>query len=167
MSWIHQTLDAHANRAKSVASVEFRRLPLYFSRELLASVKFVAIERVPLPPLSALGLSQFSEYELGDFDAVTYLDTFFLKKHRAATEQVHFHELIHAVQWRMLGPKRFLAAYSSGLEDYGYCNNPFEVMAYNAEAEFCENTRPFNAEKLVEEEIGRIDPPPVKLVEIE
>ena len=159
MRWIRETLDANAEYARSVASARFRRLPLYFNRELLTSVKFVTIERVPLPPLSAMGLAQFAEYERGDFDGVTYLDTFFLKKERAADERIHFHELIHVIQWRKLGPKRFLEAYTNCLQNYGYRNNPFEVMAFKAEAEFSRSSRPFDGEKLVEEELDRFTPP--------
>jgi hypothetical protein len=163
--WIGQTLSSHARKTQTVASVGFPRLPHYFSQKLLASTKFVPVERVPMPPLSAIGLSQFAEFEQGDFDAITYLNTFFVKSRQATDEQVHFHELIHIVQWRQLGPERFFAAYINGLETYGYCNNPLEVIACNAEAEFCRTTHPFDAEKLVEEEMERIDPPLIKIVQ--
>ncbi len=79
INWIRDTLASHAAQAQIVASAGFRRLPLYFSPALLASTKFVAVERVPMPPLSALGLSQFAAFEQGDNDGITYLDTFFVK----------------------------------------------------------------------------------------
>jgi hypothetical protein len=161
--WIHQTLLVQARDAQSVASIGFKRIPRYFSCKLLTSAKFVHVERVPVPPFSAIGLSRLAAFERGDFDAITYLNTIFLRNLRAGDEQIHFHELIHVVQWQLLGPERFLAAYISGLENYGYCNNPFKVIAYNAEAEFCRNARPFDAEKFVEEEISRIDPPQFRL----
>jgi hypothetical protein len=56
LAWIRETLADHANKAQTVASRGFTRLPLYFSGELLASTKFVALERLPMLPLSALGL---------------------------------------------------------------------------------------------------------------
>ncbi|MBI3615357.1 MAG: hypothetical protein HY211_02455 [Candidatus Omnitrophica bacterium] len=52
IGWIRDTLASHAAQAQIVASVGFRRLPLYFSLSLLASAKFVAVERVPMPPLA-------------------------------------------------------------------------------------------------------------------
>ena len=67
LAWIRQTLADHANKAQTVASRGFPRLPLYFSGELLTSTKFVALERLPMPPLSALGLSRFAQFERGDF----------------------------------------------------------------------------------------------------
>jgi hypothetical protein len=37
---------------------------------------------VLVPPLSAIGLSQFAEFETGDYDGIAYLDTFFVKQSR-------------------------------------------------------------------------------------
>src|SRR5262249_55245371 len=136
MAWIERLLAAHADQAQPVASKLFPRLPLYFSRELLASARFVVVERVPMPPLTALGLSQFAAFEHADNSGVTYLDTYFVKRGRATDEPLHFHELIHVVQWRTLGAERFLSNYAAGLEAFGYRNCPLEVMAYDAEAAF-------------------------------
>ncbi len=156
VAWIRQTLAAHANKAQTVASRGFTRLPLYFSGELLASTKFVALERLPMPPLSTLGLSRFAQFERGDFDGITYLDTFFLKRHRVADERLHFHELIHVIQWRLLGPASFLAAYADGLERFGY-PSPLEMMAYDAEASFSQSPEIFDAEKLVAQKLSRMN----------
>jgi len=85
IDWIQQTLGAHAKEAKTVASLGFPRLSRHFSAELLTSTKVVVIDRVPLPPLSSIGLrlSRFAEFERGDYDGVTYLDTFFVKRRSA------------------------------------------------------------------------------------
>jgi hypothetical protein len=136
--------------------VGFTRLPLYFSQELLETAKVVAVDRVPVPPLSAIGLSQFAEFERGDYDGITYLDTFFLKHTRAGDEELHFHELIHIVQWRLLGPERFLAAYAAGLEAFGYRNSPLECMAYDAQSAFSQSTGAFDAERMVAEQLSRM-----------
>jgi hypothetical protein len=63
--------------------------------------------------------------------------------------QLYFHELIHVIQWRLLGPERFLALYAEGLEAFGYHNSPLEQMAYNAQNMFSRSTQIFDAEKLV------------------
>jgi len=151
MAWIDALLKAHASQTQPVATKGFPRLPHYFSRELLASAKVVVVERVPMPPLTALGLSQFSEFERADNSGVTYLDTYFVKRDRASDEPLHFHELVHVVQWRVLGPERFLAAYAAGLETFGYRNSPLEAMAYDAEAAFVQKAEIFDAETRVAE----------------
>jgi hypothetical protein len=149
MAWIEGVLAAHASQTRPVGALGFPRLPLYFGPALLASAKVVVVERVPMPPLRALGLSEFAEFERADNSGVTYLDTYFLKRDRANDEALHFHELIHVVQWGLLGPERFLAAYAAGLEGFGYRNSPLEVMAYDAESSFVRAADIFDAEQLV------------------
>ena len=46
-------------------------------------------------------------------------------------EAIHFHELIHVIQWRLLGPEDFLKSYANGLDEFGYENSPLEKMAYD------------------------------------
>jgi hypothetical protein len=156
IGWIHKTLGAYAKEAKTVASLGFPRLSSYFSPDLLASTNVVAVERLPMPPLSSMGLRGFAEFEHGDYAGITYLNTFFVKHRAAATERLYFHELVHVVQWRILGPENFVAAYAAGLEAFGYRDSPLETMAYNAEASFCQSDQLFDAENLVAEQLGRM-----------
>ncbi|MET4262378.1 hypothetical protein ABIC09_007356 [Bradyrhizobium sp. S3.12.5] len=145
IDWIYQILQAHSNEAKTASSLGFPRLSQYFSGSLLSSTKVVVVERVPTPPLSSLGLSQFADFENGDYDGITYLDTFFVKRRSAPAERLYFHELIHVVQWQLLGPERFLAMYADGLETFGYRQSPLEAMAYTAEASFCQSNEIFRS----------------------
>jgi hypothetical protein len=116
IGWIRNTLTAAAHMANTVASLGFSRLPLYFTESTLASAKVVLIDPLPRPPLSSMGLSRFADFECGDFDGITYMDTFFVKPTHSRDENMHFHELVHVVQWRLLGPERFLFSYANGLE---------------------------------------------------
>jgi hypothetical protein len=96
-----------------------------------------------------MGLARFADFERGSFDGITYLDTFFLKPAAFNNEKMHFHELVHVIQWRLLGPDRFLFLYANGLECFGYRQSPLEAMAYDAEAAFASSTDIFNVEKMV------------------
>jgi hypothetical protein len=58
-AWIQKTLEFYEEKAKPVASMHFVRLPLYFDHGLLETAKFIAIDRLPMPPLSAMGLSTY------------------------------------------------------------------------------------------------------------
>ncbi|OGX13357.1 MAG: hypothetical protein A2351_08785 [Omnitrophica bacterium RIFOXYB12_FULL_50_7] len=156
LEWIGRVLVGYESQARAVATTGFPRLPLYFDKDFLASAKFVVVDRVPVPPLASMGLEQFSEFEKNDYGGITYLDTFFLKQDHAADEGLYFHELIHVLQWRILGPERFLAVYADGLERFGHRNSPLEVMAYNAEAAFRRSAQPFNVEALVAEQVKQI-----------
>jgi hypothetical protein len=107
------------------------------------------VDRLPVPPLAAWGLTRLADFERGDFDGITYLDTFFLKRAHSRNEAMHFHELIHVIQWKILGPEQFLTSYADGLECFGYRQSPLEVMAYDAEKAFATSTASFDAERLV------------------
>jgi hypothetical protein len=101
-----------------------------------------------------MGLVRFADFECGDFDGITYIDTMFLKPTQSNNESMLFYELVHVIQWRLLGPDRFLLSYANGLECFGYRQSPLEVMAYDAEAAFASSTPIFNAERMVAEKLG-------------
>lgn len=147
--WISRLLMDNALSMQTVSSAGFRLLPRYFSSELLDSAKFVVVPgKPPVPPLSSMGLDQFAEFEKENLVGITYFDTFFLCQSQASAESLFFHELIHVVQWRLLGPERFLAAYADGYEKFGYRKAPLEVMAYSAEYAFAQ-FQVFDAEHFV------------------
>ena len=154
--WIQKTLTAYEKDAQPIASMHFARLPLYFDYDLLETAKFIPIDRVPMPPLSEMGLGRFAAFEQGNFHGVTYLDRYFIKRTIVTEEALHFHELIHVIQWRLLGPEAFLSAYANGLDEFGYENSPLEKMAYDAEASFKRSSAIFDAEKFVAERLGSL-----------
>jgi hypothetical protein len=151
---LETTLAASAHVAQTVAFRGFSHLPLYFTEKTLASTKVVLADPLPMPPLSSMGLVRFAEFERGNFDGITYIDTIFLKPTQSNNEIIHFHELVHVVQWRLLGPDRFLLSYANGLECFGYRQSPLEAMAYDAETAFASSTTTFNVEKMVAEKLG-------------
>jgi hypothetical protein len=154
LDWIRTTLTTSAHVAQTVASRGFSRLPLYFTEKTLASTKVVLLDPLPMPPLSSMGLARFAEFERGNFDGITYIDTIFLKPTQSNNENIYFHELVHVIQWRLLGPDRFLFFYANGLECFGYRHSPLEAMAFDAEAAFASSTAIFDVEKLVAEKLS-------------
>lgn len=74
-------------------------------------------------------------------------------------ESLHFHELVHAVQWRILGADRFLLAYALGhLAGGGYDNNPLEEVAHTLEGIFAREPRLFRVEPIVSQHLDRVVP---------
>jgi len=134
--WIDSTLASYARDRRPVRSFGFRRLPRYFSEAMLATAGVVLVENVPTPPLSALGLNEFTTFEMQDPAGITYRDTYFLQAKYGDAESLHFHELIHVIQWRILGPERFLLLYAKGLARHGYAEAPLEKMAYVHQTRF-------------------------------
>jgi len=157
-SWIERTVAAHANTARPVgALVEacgFRRLPGYFDEDFLRRVRCAAVERVPLPPLVPAGLRRFAGFGTACCAGIAYGDTYFVDKRFELNESLHFHELIHAVQWDCLGFDRFIRAYARGLLREGYARSPLEIMAYEHQRRFETDPAPYCAETRVREEIA-------------
>ncbi len=108
-----------------------------------------------MPPLSALGVENFTAFERMDMAGMTYFDTVFVRAERARDEALHFHELVHVIQWRLLGAEKFLACYADGLERFGYRKSPLEVMAFRLQRRFQREAQPFSVEaicqKLIQE----------------
>ena len=141
VNWIDETLSQHADQAQPVSSFGFQRLPEYYPADLLDRTKVVLVPKVPVPPLSTLGLPEFSDFVNGDYAGITFKDTCFLKASEAESESLHFHEMVHIVQWAHLSVERFLLAYAAGLAAHGYRDSPLELMAYTLQELFERGTR--------------------------
>ncbi len=157
--WIGQTLAAHPH-AQSVLSLNFPRLPLYFSRHLLAQTKVVFVEKCPVPPLSDLGLNQFADFEKEVLRGITYPRTYFILHQESQDEALHFHELVHVVQWQCLGFERFIAEYEDGLIKHRvYRERPLEAMAYAHQAKFESDAPPYVVEMEVSQQLRAMTRP--------
>src|SRR5215467_11704131 len=146
LQWLERTLQQHAPAARAVSSLGFNRLPLFYHAAVLASSKVVAVQKIPVPPLSAMGLVRFADFERMEIAGITYLDTFFVRADQTWDESLHFHELVHIIQWQMLGPERFLWLYADGLERLGYRNSPLEVIEYDLQDRFDDESKTFDVE---------------------
>jgi len=87
-------------------------------------------------------LPEFAAFEEGDYAGITFKDTYFMHASQGTDESIHFHELVHVVQWAHLGVERFLLAYAAGLAANGYRNSPLEAMAYDLQDYFDGNRQP-------------------------
>lgn len=147
--WIDQLLDAHADRARALSTLGFTRLSVCFPRELLERAKVVSVERVPFPPVDEFGLPELASMQQMSLDGITFKDTFFLQQGRVS-EELHFHELVHVVQWARLGVDNFLLAYGLGLLSFGYARSPLEQMAYTLQRSFELGTLPQEVVRIIE-----------------
>lgn len=106
-----------------------------------------------------MGLAGFDEFENLDAASITYLSSYFVRHGYERDESLHFHELVHVVQWQHLGPEHFIMAYALGhLLSGGYRTKPLEEMAYGLQARFDANTPAFDVAALVRPELARVVP---------
>jgi len=154
--WIDATLIQYAPNIKRITDLNFPRLPKYFSTEILNMAKIVYVANPPRLPLSSMGLKEFQAFENMQVDGITYYDTFFVRALLRDVEHLHFHELVHVVQWKYLGADGFLLQYGLELLKNQYDNNFFEAMAYRLQSRFQNNNKPFDVEATVKLEIEKI-----------
>ncbi len=158
IEWIDQTLEKNAHFSRTVTEYGFTRLPQFFSQQTLANTKVLEVEHVPIPPLASFGLPEFREFEEGHYAGIAYKDTYLLLHNLAKSESLHFHELVHILQWKYLGQERLLLAYIIGIFEQGYIRSPLELIAHELQNYFDLKKAPIDVEALVrrklEEQFG-------------
>jgi hypothetical protein len=141
--WIGKTLRDNRERAVPVISLGFTRLADSFSRDLLEKTKVVEVPgKVPYPPIASFGLPEFQQMESVPFSGITFMDNYFVRSDMIGSESLHFHEMVHVIQWARLGVDNFLLAYGFGLYHWGYRNSPLEEIAYSLQGRFERNDLP-------------------------
>lgn len=154
LQWIEETLERHATGRKPVSGFGFPRLSRFFSEELLGKTYAVIVKAgVPVPPLlvDMAGMLNFSTQGV---IGITYRDTYFLNRRHARDESLHFHEIIHTIQWSALGAERFVSHYALQLLENGYSRSFLERQAYHHAGRFKAGEAPYDAEGEVAREIG-------------
>ncbi len=156
LEWIDDTLERYRGDAVPVTEFEFTHLPLFFSQRLLESSRVVVLDSSPpLPPL-ILESMEILNFTGSQICGITYRDTFFVNAEWALDEALHFHELVHVLQWERMGAKRFLSAYALELLKHGYLDNALERMAYAHQERFDIGCEPYDVEREVKRELGRM-----------
>ena len=103
-------------------------------------------ERVPNPPFYA-DLEKLGFTGLPDFTtmaAITFDDLVVF--HDPLTPQLIFHEMVHVVQYRLLGIEEFARLYVRGYLHGGYEGTPLEVCAYQLDGRFIMGSVGFDVE---------------------
>jgi len=155
VQWINQLVKQSSPSAKPLSAFNFPRLPYYYSQNLLDNTKVVLVDQVPLVPLSKIGVTGLGHFENLIITGVTYLDHMFIDKKYQTEEWLYFHELVHVLQWQVLGFEDYLLAYGLGLYNHrdDYTKSFLEAMAYENHDIFRISTIPFNVEKKLKSHI--------------
>ncbi|MBF0523148.1 MAG: hypothetical protein HQL24_08850 [Candidatus Omnitrophica bacterium] len=135
-NWIIDYVKEHSLESKTVSEFGFSRLLQYFPKTILDTARVVIIDKVKMIPLSQLGIPWFGDFESMDAIGVTYMNTYFVNKNYVNQESIHFHELVHIVQWYHLGIDAFVLLYGLGLKKHGYQRSPLEFQAYSLQERF-------------------------------
>lgn len=137
ISWIRSTLEHHSpDKIPLVTTGHARLLSGYFPSSFLERSYVIYTDEIPSVPLYATGIPELISMNQMPAAGITYLDTFFILQTEKHDPSIHFHELIHVIQWEYLGMERFLLCYGHGLLTSGYRSSPLEKMAYDLQHRF-------------------------------
>ena len=136
--WIAATLEEHSQQVATVSSLPFTRLPKCFSAHTLHHAKVAVVPQLPYPPLHQFELGELARDNPNEFTGITYLDTFFVLPTHRDKEWLYVHELVHVIQWQVLGADRFLLEYAVGIDEHpdNYYSRPLERMARDHDQRF-------------------------------
>jgi len=154
ITWIDRTLEQHAHQAKQVIDFNFPRLPGYFSKELLTNSSVVVLDTTPPIPPIAPELNELIDLFKGNLAGITYKNTYFVRQEFAFDESLHFHELIHVIQWKCLGIEKFIITYGIELIERGYRISFLEDMAFRHQRRFIFEGEPYDVEAEVQQELA-------------
>jgi len=139
--WIARTIEAHFDRARSMTTFGFPRLPEVFPAHWIDRLSVIPIERVPILPVAQFGFPELRFFAAVNAGGITFGDVAFVQqaefeRDREIAERLCFHELVHSIQYDELGEPRFIVAYGSGLILDGYDSMALERVPYELERAF-------------------------------
>jgi hypothetical protein len=132
--WMDALRDRHMANTVAANELGLRRLFDHFPARLLAETRVVTATELPFPPVSMHGLPEFEAMARLPMAGITFGNMYFVRAD--ASEDVHFHELVHVVQWNVLGIPDFLLTYAVGLIQHGYARSPLEAIAFELQQRF-------------------------------
>lgn len=146
--WIHQ-LNASHKQVRHSCSILHDHFNGFYSIEFLKTAYFVVTDNIPkpdFPELREAGLGNFIDMDGG---GITYNDTYYIKQNAVNELSLHFHELVHVIQYDELTQPGFIKRYIQEIQDFGYDKAPLENMAYGLEKHYKEKGRHINVEQFV------------------
>ncbi len=159
--WIKEQRQVFRPLGRALPDTAIAQFSLYFEEQLLQKVRLVTVPALENPGFLDNYQSVLAEKAIPmlDFSAmagITFVDTILLVDRyldESATALI-FHELVHAVQYELLGPEKFVELYILGWVNQGfnYAAIPLEMDAFELQNRYeADPTQPFP----VKDEVSR------------
>ena len=137
VAFIEEQRKVHAPLGKSLRKDDRTRLAIHFPAVVLDSTRFVrgrSLENPSFyPELERMGFTNLPQFRR--MAAITFVDVVVAQEE--LTPSLLFHELVHVVQYRQLGLRKFAELYVRGFLETGeYLSIPLERVAYHMEDMF-------------------------------
>jgi hypothetical protein len=162
-AWIEEQRTIHRPAGGQLPPVAKDAVRGFFTPAVLDSARVAVLAVIPNPPFleqaRAAGLPV--EIDFSIMEGLTLLDTILISQTVPPTDPLGlmFHELVHVVQYEILGVEEFSRQYVRGLAegDFDYYRIPLEVMAYDLGQRFMHDPgATFSVLEEVRQRLGRI-----------
>lgn len=161
--WVQAQRDHHRPRARPLAAAERAALEPFFEGHILDIARVGRVPIVENPgfyeELEARGVSV--PLDFADSEGITFVDTVLISQEHHPQDPPQlpllFHELVHAVQYSLLGRDTFVERYVRGWAEAGqdYSANPLERSADQLQERYeAEPRRAFSVEAEVRRHLG-------------
>ena len=159
--WLLEQHDLHMPGARPLSNEERALLGRYFDQRILDIVHIAIVDHVSNPGFYS-ELSDLSISSLLDFSQAagfTLMDCILICQYYqslpSSWNSILFHEMVHVVQYDILGLEKLLDQYLASWVQTGYQYNGilFERQAFKLEDRFERNEPPFSVRQIVEQEL--------------
>lgn len=135
--FIEEQRRTNAPGSRPLSDSEGAPLSVHFPRDVLDQVRLTRVKHLQNPPfyveLERLGFQNLPQFRR--MAAITFVDVIVAQSE--FTPSLLFHELVHVIQYRELGVKKFAELYVRGFLETGeYLSIPLERVAYHLEGLF-------------------------------
>lgn len=153
-SWIREQREIYRLTSIEIPYEIQVNFKSYFSDETLEKARFSIVPHIKNPDfysqLATMGM-QISLIDFNSMAGITFIDTILIKDNiepLATNSELFFHELVHVVQYSLLGVDLFADRYISGFiaTGFSYYNIPLERKAYELTDYYKRHEPPFSVE---------------------
>ena len=146
-AYIQRQRDRLGGQAVDLPVDSKRKLSSYFAPDILDSTRLIVSKSLPIPELPYNVLLRSFGFHLPGASSVSAITFDYVIAARDwPSTRLLFHELIHVVQYRQLGVRRFARLYVEGFLNNGsYGRIPLESCAFSLEERFVSRGTPFDA----------------------
>jgi hypothetical protein len=157
LPWLWEQRNLHRADSRELSAQERLAFQGYYGDGTLDRVRLATVERISNPSFySQLQSSGYPTLDVSFAAGMAFVDCVVVRRSinqdSAWWRSLLFHELVHVVQFEVLGPERHLELYLRGWMENGYRYDsiPFEEQARQLEARFNGHEPPFPVREAVE-----------------
>jgi len=147
-AWVRQLRNDHRPRGRPLSTDEWTALAAYFSPHILEKTRLDFVPRIENPPFyQQLSFTPLDFTQWG----LTVHDTVLIVESHTSNLSLLFHELVHVVQYDILGIDECIKQYVTGWAMNGkmYEQIPAEQEALAMQAQFEGGSTPFQVVAIV------------------